>query len=77
METLCISLSSSTVSSESGESHVTVMLEEINNLWQKKQKKTGPVAQKGHIVCEISHKSNAKTQRWRITCIQLRNKLQN
>ena len=75
METLCISLSSSTVSSESGESHATVMLEEIKNLWQKK--KTGPVAQKGHIVCEISHKSKGKTQRWRGTCIQLRNKLQN
>ena len=74
METLCISLSSSTVSSESGESHATVMLEEIKNLWQKK---TGPVAQKGHIVCEISHKSKGKTQRWRGTCIQLRNKLQN
>ena len=74
METLCISLSSSTVSSESGKSHATVMLEEINNLGQKK---TGPVAQKGHIVCEISHKSKGKTQRWRGTCIQLRNKLQN
>ena len=36
-------------------------------------KKTGPVAQKGHIVCEISHKSKAKTQRWRGK--QLRNKL--
>ena len=44
---------------------------------KKKQKKTGPVAQKGHIVCEISHKSKGKTQRWRGTCIQLRNKLQN
>ena len=71
MEPLCIGLSSSTVSSESGESHAPVMLEEINNLRQKK--KTGPVAQKGHIVCEISHKSKAKTQRWRGK--QLRNKL--
>ena len=40
-------------------------------------KKTVPVAQKGHIVCEISHKSKAKSQRfymagdvynWEVNC---------
>ena len=28
-----------------------------------KKNQTIPVAQKGHIVCEISHKSKAKSQR--------------
>ena len=72
METLCIGLSSSTVSSESGESHTPSDVRR-NKQFMTKKKKTGPVAQKGHIVCEISHKSKAKTQRWQGK--QLRNRL--
>ena len=70
MEPLCIGLSSSTVSSEWGKSCPSDVR---RNKQFMTKKKTGPVAQKGHIVCEISHKSKAKTQRWRGK--QLRNKL--